>query len=233
MRFEMASGSVVGASHLRAGRNGQDGCATITDGDITVIVVTDGCGSAPHSEVGAKLGARIVARELLACAIAGRPWSDAATNVADQLAAVAITIGDDRDQAILDYLLFTIVAAVVTPQSTTILSAGDGVFALNGARTLIGPFAGNAPPYLAYSLLDGVCPTFTVEAENATTDVKSILIGTDGAAPLAEDALFPFCSDDAIFRNPDAIRRRLFLLTRPRATLLDDDTTLIVMRRVA
>jgi hypothetical protein len=233
MRYEIASGSVVGASHLRAGRNGQDGHATVTAEGVTVIVVTDGCGSAPHSEVGAKLGARIVAHELLACAIAGRPWSDAARNVAAHLDAIAGTIGDDRERAILDYLLFTIVAAVVTPRSTTILSAGDGVFAINGTRRMIGPFAGNAPPYLAYSLLDDARPDFTIETELATDDVTSILIATDGAAPLAEHALLPFSSDDAIFRNPDTIRRRLFLLTRPRTVLLDDDTTLIVMRRAS
>ena len=46
----------VGRDHVRVGRNNQDGVFATRD----VVVVTDGCGSQPHSEVGAQLGARFL-----------------------------------------------------------------------------------------------------------------------------------------------------------------------------
>ena len=156
MRIEAAAGSIVGTAHLHAGRNGQDGFAIHRAGDITVAVVTDGCGSAPHSEVGAKIGAAIVAR-----CVAGDGLN--ANRVLDELRLIAAILGDDLPRVVSDYLLFTVVGALMTPTETIIFSAGDGLFAINGVERVIGPFPGNAPPYLGYALLDGTTPAFTIE----------------------------------------------------------------------
>ena len=136
-KFEAAAGTIVGTAHLHAGRNGQDGFAIHRRGDVTVAVVTDGCGSSPHSEVGAKIGAAIVAR-CVACS-GGLPAADgglkpAATQIIEQLRIIA-------------------------------------------------------------------------------------------------GALEPFWTDELVFRNPDAVRRKLFVLTRKREAVLDDDTTIVVLRR--
>jgi hypothetical protein len=212
MRFESAAGTIAGTSHVRVAKNGQDGFAILREGDRTVAVVTDGCGSAPHSEVGAKLGAQIAARALLD----GSPES-----ILPKIRSVAQMLA--LPQAMNDYFLFTIVAAIITPQETTILSAGDGLFAVNGDVHIIGPYPDNAPPYLGYG-----DTALSVEYRGPTNGIETLLLATDGATRIAAD-LSSFWSDDLIFRNPDAVRRRLFL----RRAKLDDDTTVVVLRRTA
>lgn len=228
--FDIAAGSVAGTSHQRAGRNSQDGFAFERRGDVIVAVVTDGCGSAKHSEVGAKAGARIAARALLDVA-ESREWDRAAASIVASLRSFGSMLGDDARSVAEEFLLFTIVAAVITPGQTTILSAGDGVYAINGERCVIGPFDNNAPPYLGYAVFDGTEARLVVEHELATPRVESIALATDGATAL--DDLDAVCEGDLVFRNPDAIRRRLFLLTRPQSARLDDDTTVVVLRRSA
>jgi hypothetical protein len=225
-RFQAAAGSIVGTAHLHAGRNGQDGFAIHCQGEVTVAVVTDGCGSAPHSEVGAKIGAAIVAR-----CVAQGGLKPAPTSIIEQLRAVAVTLGDDLETVVSEYLLFTIVGVVIAPEETIVFSAGDGMFAINGMERVIGPYPGNAPPYLGYALIDGNEPGFTIEHRGPTWEIESIVIATDGAARLA-GSLYLFSSDDRVFRNPDAVRRKLFRLTRHGSAVLDDDTTVVVLRRL-
>lgn len=232
MNFDAALGTVIGGAHRRAGRNGQDGGVIARREDALVAVVTDGCGSARHSEVGAKLGAQIVAQTVLAHCESPRDWSRIAADVVEQLARVAEPFAGDP-VAIADAFLFTILGAVVTPREVVVFSAGDGLFAINGAVHAIGPYPGNAPPYLGYALLGAANPSFTIEYEGAPEDVETLLIATDGAEPLLLSGAAPFWSEEAIFANPDALRRRLFLLTRPGAAMLDDDTTMAVIRRAA
>ncbi|MDF1503681.1 protein phosphatase 2C domain-containing protein, partial [Roseisolibacter sp. H3M3-2] len=66
--FAWAAGSVAGSDHRRAGRNCQDAVRVLGDADALVAVVADGCGGAPHSEVGAHLLAQLLAVHLLAAA---------------------------------------------------------------------------------------------------------------------------------------------------------------------
>ncbi len=220
--FEAAGGSIVGTAHLRAGRNGQDAWAVVRRGQVAVAVVADGCGSAPHSEVGAKLGAMIAARALLARADAP---AAAATTIVRRLRAIAATLGDDVERVMHDYFLFTLVAAVITPLRTTILSAGDGLFAINDEVRTLGPFPGNAPPYLGYG-----DTALVTEAQRPTAEVSRVILATDGALQLPAD-LRDFARDELLFRNPDGVRRRLFRYTRPPQPVLDDDTTIVVLRR--
>ena len=57
--FESAGGSVTGRNHIKAGKNNQDAYDIFSDDHCTLAVVCDGCGSCPHSEVGAKIGAKL------------------------------------------------------------------------------------------------------------------------------------------------------------------------------
>jgi hypothetical protein len=75
--FEIAGGTVAGRDHAAVGRNNQDAFAWHQDDRCTIAVVCDGCSEGPHSEVGAKLGARLLVR-----AIEERFW-DYATNPYD------------------------------------------------------------------------------------------------------------------------------------------------------
>src|SRR3990167_11200632 len=64
--FEVAAGSVIGRDHLRplGWKNNQDGYAIRSSADSIVAVVTDGCGSETKSEVGAAIGANLVAETI-------------------------------------------------------------------------------------------------------------------------------------------------------------------------
>jgi len=204
--FELAAGSVVGRDHLRAARNGHDAFHVESRDDVIAAVVCDGCGSAPDSEIGAKLGAAIVARALARC---GGDWESAVAEIASRLQGIdAITPSSDS-------FFFTIVAAVIDPQQTTILVRGDGFFVINGERQSLGPFPGNAPPYFAYE------PQLDVARVIETPAVDHIILGTDGA-PMDES-----WTDDRYFANPDAVRRALFRM-QPR-----DDATIVSLRRRA
>ena len=254
--FQLAFATVAGRMHHLSGRNNQDAYAWTQGPGGLIAVVCDGCGSGPHSEVGAQVGARLVAETMaLQLAGGGDPagedfWQAARASVLETLGGLAGVLGGNPVQAIADYLLFTIVGAVVTGKSARCFSSGDGVIAINGAPTVIGPFEGNAPPYLAYALFEDQAESYQFALQPAlpTSELQSLLLGTDGAAELLEvgaaGAFSQLWTDDRVFDNPDYLRRRLFQMARdvPQADFdqrelriapgqLGDDTTLIVLRR--
>jgi hypothetical protein len=258
--FEVAAGSVVGREHARAGRNNQDAYFARASEDGWVAVVADGCGSGARSELGAQLGARRVVEGALALLGREVPVDSPeflprlGGEVLGFLQALASGFGAEF---LGECLLFTVVGAVVTPEHTLVFSAGDGLWALNGEVHRLGPYPGNAPPYLAHGLVKRGAGSFEARALRPTAEVDSLLLGTDGAADLAglERALIPelgepvgplsrFWTEERYFRNPDALRRRLALLNRESVRadfaagrlertpgLLEDDTTLVVLRR--
>ena len=62
--FEYAIGSIIGRNHVLAGKNNQDAYRIVANEKFIIAVMCDGCGSGKHSEVGAKLGARVVSNAL-------------------------------------------------------------------------------------------------------------------------------------------------------------------------
>jgi len=220
-RFEVAGGSVVGRAHLRelAWRNNQDAGAWGRTPGALAAVVCDGCGAEPHSEIGARLGARLTLAAVLERVShggdVGMPefWDGVTAQVLARIASLADAMGGSWRRVIHEHFLFTVCGAVVTEATTALFALGDGVMYLNGEPLPLPSFANNAPPYLAYRLLDGasvgwltstagdpspgpVCgsPGFDdaelrirVRAALPTANVESILIGTDGVADLAGD----------------------------------------------
>ena len=260
--FEVAGGSIAGRNHTLAGKNNQDAYCSYSSELVTIAVVCDGCGSGKHSEVGAKLGAGLIV-EAIARQLKGQTSLDLVEvrqDVLVQLEGIGKTIAGVHplSQIINDYLLFTVIGALITPSETAVFSIGDGVIAVNGKVTQIGPFPNNAPPYLAYSLCG--YPEWghlQMHYQLPTQEVESILIGTDGVSDLIDSqarylpgkpekvgAIAQFWQEDRYFKNPDMIRRRLSLINREvtkpdwqsqrlvkEVGLLPDDTTLIAMRR--
>lgn len=251
--FELAGGSVAGKAHLVAGRNNQDAFCWASDPDGLVAVVCDGCGSGSHSEVGAQLGARLLvqaARRRLQAVVDGPELLEQVRQevLANLRPLVLGMAGASVFRTVADHFLFTIVGVVITARGATTFSLGDGLVTINGDRTELGPFPNNEPPYLGYALLPGaVDRPFEIHRSMATSDLQSLLLGTDGAIQidaLADRAipgraepvgpLSQFWQDDRVFENADLIRRRLAVINRgPRDGLLSDDTTLVVVRRKA
>ncbi|MEB3232521.1 MAG: protein phosphatase 2C domain-containing protein [Leptolyngbyaceae bacterium] len=238
--FDIAGGSILGYQHLRKGQNNQDAFAYSQQREGTIAIVCDGCGSAPSSEVGAQLGAQLVLntmsqtlQELELGLVDDQFWPTVQETIVKKLKAIALNFAPSIATFISDYLLFTVIGVVITPELTTLFGVGDGVFALNGEVETIGPFSNNAPPYLAYLLADrlpGLPPDFCdikVYRQVATATVESVLIGSDGVGDWGAIASQPlpgkservgnlsqFWCEDRYFKNPDLIRRRLSLINR-------------------
>jgi hypothetical protein len=182
----------------------------------------------------------------------------ACEDVLDHLRVLARAMGGDLAHTVSEHFLFTVVGAVVTAARTMVFALGDGIVAINGAVHVIGPFPGNCPPYPGYRLLDpGASPALSFHAVEPTAALDSLLLATDGAGEILAHAgralpgrsepagpLAQFWTDDAYFRNPDAVRRRLWLMSREHVSpdwagrhlrrdggILGDDTTLIAIRR--
>jgi hypothetical protein len=166
----------------------------------------------------------------------------------------------DLSWIISHYFLFTIVGALLTPTRAVFFSLGDGLLAVNEEVTVLGPFPGNAPPYLGYGLVNSALPPemlrFHIHRVLPLEELRTFLLGTDGVQELMQAAkshmpgktesvgpLSQFWQEERFFRNPDMARRRLAGIARDATTrtdggirkeagLLPDDTTLIVGRRI-
>jgi hypothetical protein len=203
--------AVSGARHLRMARNGQDAAATWVGDGAGAIVVCDGCGSGASSEVGARLGAQLVIAAVAARLRGGeRPsalWGGVRAQVAALLGQLAEAMPGDRATAIRDHFLFTIVAAAACGDEVFVWAIGDGAYATGDRVRVLGPFADNQPPYLAYDLLAMPQPA-RLEAIDA--GAGSVAVATDGAAELGLSEIL----DDATLAHGDGLRRRLAVLAR-------------------
>ena len=252
--FEYAIGSIIGRNHVLAGKNNQDAYRIVANEKFIIAVMCDGCGSGKHSEVGAKLGARLVINAI-ADLLNQSPnqdleiskpefWDSVKINLLQKLKDfVSLSNGDL--EFVNDHLLFTILGAVITSSETVTFSMGDGAIAINGKFTEIPPYADNAPPYLAYGLYKPEALNFEIRDRLPTSELESLLIATDGIDDLVKvEDINQFWQEDRYFKNPDAVRRKLAMLNREetkpdwnkrelikRSGVLSDDTSLVVIRR--
>jgi hypothetical protein len=236
--FEVVGGSVQGKEHLRVGRNNQDAWLTVETDDYLLVLLADGCGSSQNSEVGAQLGvllaARIMAAELEKFGRVNYPRVN--RGLVNELGWMTKRLGGDPLTTIRNYLLFTLVGAVITPEAAEFFSFGDGVIGVNGHVIEVEPQGSvhNAPAYPAYQLLEPealqIIPgelRFQVHFDLPTSQLESFVVGTDGVSELkaAQDLTLPgkpqlvgpfsqFWEDDRWFSNPDNLQRYLNMVSR-------------------
>lgn len=260
-QFEIISGSVRGREHERLGQNSHDSVHFLSDERRLVALVCDGCGSGAHSEVGAKLGGALVARSIFdsladpACAFADA-LETARIRALAELRTVATAVGAQIESVVCDYLLFTVVGAVLTPQRCCVFAHGDGITVVNGMVHLLD--YQNMPPYLAYGLVEGALAEemraqlgFRVVADLATSELDSLVVATDGFGKVCapSDSATPhplerIWEQEHLFKNSARLGRELTLLSRDRTRIdwqrrlvrtvpgvLDDDTTVVALRR--
>ena len=237
----VTAGSITGSEHLRLGRNNQDGvCIDVSERRLTAVV-TDGCSMGRYSEVGARLGARWLASWIDAHLDLDGPPDVALHELCEGLTdhlrlllrGMRRAPGSDAD-LIADYLLFTFLVVTIDRRHARIFGVGDGFFAVNGAPTALDPGAGNAPPYIGYTLVEpdrliDPPPTLSPVLHRVlpTCDVDSIVIGTDGLADLEPATLDALSADDRYLQNPMHLQRQLNVASRR----LADDTTAVIIRR--
>jgi len=256
--WQVAGGSVMGTLHQHPlnHTNNQDVFDWYQDENMIIAVVTDGCGSSRHSEVGAKLGCRLVAEQVRSCLEISKKyereiwstdpiWGMVRGGVLRDIHTLATSMGGDYYRTIKQYFLFTIVCAIVTKQRSLLFSVGDGFAAINGEQIDLGDYPEDAPPYMAYSLIENRIKDPTpklyeiyIHRTLATAHIDHIVIGTDGVGkyllPVPGFELPELWKDDKYFQNPDQVRRRLAVINKTnlkRRGPLKDDTTLIVLRR--
>src|SRR3989344_4903992 len=147
-RFEIAGGTTAGRDHRTSGKNNHDAYHYRVEGNLLVGVVCDGCGSSKHSEVGAKIGARLVVQAIvrqlrrleetqyrpLTEEVQPLPsfWESVRQEVLTELRALAGRMGDSLSAVVNDYFLFTTIGAIVTRYGASFFSLGDGVIIVNG-----------------------------------------------------------------------------------------------------
>ena len=206
--------AVIGARHLRTARNGQDAAAVWIGAGAGAVVVCDGCGSGGSSEVGARLGAQLVIAALAKRLTAGLSpadpamWAAVRDEVVSYLGSLASAMHGELAQIVHEHFLFTVVVAAVGGDDAVVWALGDGAYTIDGRTQVLGPFAENQPPYLAYDLLEMGQP-----AHVATTSAVrggAIVVATDGAAEVGLDAI----AIERSLEHPDALRRRLAVLAR-------------------
>jgi hypothetical protein len=231
-RWECAAGTVQGRDHYIARRNNQDAIECVATPEACVAVLADGCGSAPHSETGARLLAsllaRVLARRVAAAAPTDADWPlDAALEEVLAALSVVATLGEGEPPAWLArHLLATVLAVLVTPARAVVFRIGDGIVGVNG--TFVTHEApGNAPGYAAYRLVppSSLAPAhrgaaLVVEWEGPSEELRDVTLATDGAAQLLALPGDPYATlrewhvDDALFDRPMALGRRLVQLAR-------------------
>lgn len=245
--IEFASGSIIGRDHLYVGtgrrkvlvgKSNQDAHLIFYTENYLIALVLDGCGSGMHSEVGAKESAALLMQafeKYLTYHVPGDAmFNRVLGNVLAEIRVRANGMGPSLSQIINDYFLFTVVGVYIDRSVAVVFSLGDGVFYVNGAMTVIGPFPGNAPPYMAYGITGSPLTRehpefleFQVHIQRPAEEVESLLIGTDGMLHMvaAEEQTIPgrtelvgpvsqFWDDDLYFENPFAVQRRLNVVNR-------------------
>jgi len=242
--FQIAGGSIVGRRHLGkknllVGKNNQDAFDFTKTSDNIIAVVCDGCGSSIHSEIGATLGCEWVVKiisDLFKTEFdLTEIWQELYTRIILNIQNTARTMNGNYIDQIMEKFLFTIVGCIITPEQTAIFSIGDGIYFINEKEYNLGPFFGNAPPFIGYSCVPKNLFAYPPESEELefkinyydTQNIQSLLIGTDGVKDLMEAAteniagsedligdISQFWSDDIYFKNNDALRRKLAVINR-------------------
>jgi hypothetical protein len=226
-RFGVAAGSVTGREHLRLHRNNQDGVAVRVEPERVVAVVCDGCSAGASSEVGARLGAAFVAAHLPRVLDEGGGSERLTDDLCAYLEHIAAGLGGGPS-VVRDYLLFTLLAAVVEPGRTRIFGLGDGLYSTDGEVHVLGPYPDNAPPYVAYRLVDrALCPPAlpcAVEMLHESA-AQTVILGSDGLDALAPGELASLA--ERCRRNPSLLQKGLNVWERRFA----DDASAVVIQR--
>lgn len=265
--WQITGASVPGMDHVQPGKpawkNNQDAFRMLVTERFSIGIVADGCGSGSMSELGAQFGSSvllsIIASQLTvtnagpsgsdadgkpanAPTASGIDWASVQSSLLGAIRDMVVRMGGSPSKTIAEAMLFSLVGFVMTDSTVTVFSCGDGFYAINGEWTELGPFPGNAPPYIAYRLCptDALTESVIATVEFPAESVDSILVATDGLAyvPDFRTTIAEWLAVPAAFANPDFLRRKLAILNQERIRegvlvpgCLRDDTTIVVARK--
>ena len=168
--MHVSSATAPGSAHINPGRpgkmNNQDAVAVVTvpKKEIIIAVLCDGCGSEPASEVGANIGAHLIAREIKNSLLAANDpsirtidWGRFSNAFSLLLKdAIALFVKDKGVAAFEEeaqrHFLFTALILIVVKNQAIIVSFGDGVVMIDDEVIKLEPPIKNTPPYCSYTL---------------------------------------------------------------------------------
>lgn len=245
----------TGTSHLRMGRGCDDygGCTLVQvpDGNVLILAVSDGAGSAEHAATGARLTTLAFSRRAAAFVKSGGnvaslsqqtalDWLD---DIRDRIARAA----NKQGCAPRDYAA-TLIGCVVTPDHTTFVHVGDGAAVVRLVESLewqIGTWP-NHGEYASTTYFVTDDPQPKINVTHVKGRAGEVAIFSDGLERLVLDfsnqtAFAPFF--DKIFAplTDTSLARRDRRLSGHLTTLLnsqsicdktDDDKTLFLAKRL-
>lgn len=257
--WQIAGGSVTGTRHLNPIKfgNNQDSFYWVNADNVLIAVVSDGCSSSAHSEVGAKIGCRLVANHLsdwFSHFGSDDPeairlpylWEVVRVTVLEDICKVVCGMGGIPHRIIKDYFLFTVMGVMMGKGLCVLFSIGDGFSMLNKTIFELGVYPKNEPPYMMYGAMQDKLenPTpelykFQINAVWFMDSIDHVVIGSDGVSDHLMKVpgfdISEFWTNDNYFRNSDLVRRRLAVINKTNFVNvrgpLKDDTTLVVIRR--
>jgi len=264
--FQVAAGMTAGRYHRTPGSlgNSQDAYRLHITDDLIVAVSSDGCGSSPFSQFGARLTVNLLCKIIPEIytpeTVFDQKWFDQLlTALTTDLKDVALNYLDgDPNTAAQENLMATAGGIIMTPDVTCVFGAGDFFFGTDGQDGTIEwkPDKGGYPRYPLYSNA-----RFRLKLYR-TADIRQLFFGTDGVGALLEtcndpDSMIPGTDDyvgpfgqiwtnDAFYVEPESnteptaldvwlnnLATSVRMPGPPHHTgLLDDDTTLVAIRRI-
>jgi hypothetical protein len=208
--IRVTAGSAPGADHLALGKNLQDAAAAWTDGTTACGVVSDGCGSGRHSEVGAQLTVAVGLRVLASAEV---PLEEVPRLVLSEVVRALGGIVDavaprDRRAFVEDALSATLLGFLVRGEGAVVFGVGDGTVWLGDEVVVLDQ--GGRPQVPAHALFGGRVSPF--ERVVPAPSALPVGVATDGV---------PACFRPELSRCRGDLTRHLVLLGR-RGLLADD-----------
>jgi hypothetical protein len=214
-------------------------------GETKVVVLADGCGSQPHSEIGADIGCNLTASLIMEQLERGElDWAQLTQDLCEKLEPIIKMYDDGNfDEALVQRFLFTLIAVVVHEDVVQIASFGDGVVIADDNIIHIKPPVENTPPYVGY-LFRKDSPyhgkglsqhlQFRMVYNKPLRNIKkSLIIATDGLLALPLDEIH----HPAFLKKANALQIWLNTHATERAEdnqiipgICSDDVTMVLIR---
>lgn len=193
VRWRYAVASVTGTSHLRANVECQDASAinviTRADGNITVVAVSDGAGSAKRSAIGSGFAVSGIIEQASAWLSEKRVVSDISRDViCEWIKGVREQIAEcagEHEEEMRDYAA-TLLVAVIAPSHAAFAQIGDGVIITSSRgqdwSCVFWPMRGEYANTTYFVTDDDALDN--VQFESRVGAVEEVAVLTDGLEPL-------------------------------------------------
>jgi hypothetical protein len=178
-----------GHGHIFEEKPCQDSFFIHQNGSITIAIVSDGCSSGVHSEVGANLLSYLCGNYILSYVekypdkditeILNITFNDLIIHILN-----SIPVGMYDVDVIENFWLATLLGVVIYRDKCYVFNCGDGIYYINNEYVAIDQ--NNCPQYLAYAAISNPAKVMNLDMVPKGFDIKifdvcdKIMIATDG-----------------------------------------------------